>query len=144
MTGNSNPFAPPKERSTGVPRWQVRLLRVATLMVVGGIGVIVGSYISAELLHVHYPDQSRSGNAVLANTVEATLSSPLSMSVGLFPTLGVYGSHGFLVIPGALMAVVGGMVYFVRGRRALLAVVLIGFILWSHNNYLGFHALMSV
>lgn len=66
------------------------------------------------------------------------------MSLGVLPTIGFYGSHGFLVVPGALMALVGTIAYFIRGQKWALILVLVGFTLWSHNNYLAFSALMSV
>lgn len=107
-------------------------------------GVVAGSYVSAELLYLYYRDENRAMVDVLSNTVAALLSSPFSMSFGMLPTVGFYGSHGFLVIPGAMMAIAGSIAYYRHGKTAALLIVLAGFVLWSHNNYLGYHALMSV
>jgi hypothetical protein len=66
------------------------------------------------------------------------------MTFGVFATLGFYGTHGYLVVPGALMAIIGCVVYYRHPSPVFLVVALIGFALWSHNNYLSFNALMSV
>ena len=114
------------------------------LLSIACVGVATGSYISAELLYLHYPDQNRASSDVVGHAIEALLSSPLSMTFGLFPTIGFYGAHGFLVIPGVLMAIVGSVMYYRHESKTALFFVCAGFVLWSHNNLLGFHALMSV
>src|SRR6266576_3009991 len=104
MAHGTNTHTVSGRQSVSPATGQHRLWRLLILIVTGCVGIILGSYISAELLYLHYPEESRSINSVYSNTIEAVLSSPLSMSFGVLPTLGFYGSHGFLVIPGALMA----------------------------------------
>lgn len=115
-----------------------------TLLCIAIAGIGIGSYVSAELLYWHYPDETRSLGRLIRNTTEALFSSPLSMTFGAIPTLSFYGTHGFLVIPGALMAMIGCVVYYRYPSPVFLVMALLGFILWSHNNFLSFHALMSV
>lgn len=104
----------------------------------------MGSYLSAELLYLHYPAEFRTLDDVVQNAMDAMVTSPVSMTLGLFPTLGFYGVHGILAIPGALMAMIGSLVYYRTQRRVPLVIALVGFVLWSHNNYLSYQALMSV
>lgn len=99
---------------------------------------------SAELLYVHYPNETRTLNKVVRNTNEALITSPFSMTFGVIPTLEFYAAHGFLVVPGVLMAMIGCALYYRYPSPVFLVVALIGFALWSHNNFLSFHALMSV
>ena len=120
------------------------LARVLALLGVAFCGICIGSYISAELLYLHYPDEIRTGTRVAGHTVQAVNSSPLSMTVGIIPTLGFYGTHGFLTVPGALMATISCAVYYRRPNPIVLVIALLGFALWSHNNFLSLNALMSV
>jgi hypothetical protein len=144
MAHDSNPDTVSNHQSVSPTAGQHRLRRLLVLIVTGSLGTIVGSYISAELLYLHYPEEPRSISSVYSNTIEAVSSSPLSMSFGVAPTIGFYGPHGLLVIPGALMAIVGAIAYYFRGQTWLLIVAFVGFALWSHNNYLSISALMSV
>lgn len=121
-----------------------RLRRALILIVTGFVGILIGSYISAELFYLHYPEEPRSVSSVNSNAIAGLFSSPITMSLGVLPTLRFCGPHGFLVIPGALMAIVGAIAYLIRGQAWALIVVLVGFALWAHNNYLAFVALMSV
>lgn len=115
-----------------------------TLLWVASAGICIGSCVSAELLYLHYPKEIRTPSRVVRNTIEAAVSSPLSMTFGVIPTLSFYGTHGWLVLPGVLLTIIGCMVYFRHPRLAFLVMPLIGFALWSHNNFLSWHALMSV
>lgn len=144
MARDPNPDTASNHQSDSPVTGQNRLKRLPILIVTGSLGIIVRSYISAELLYFHWPVEPRSISAVYSHTVDAVLSSPLSMSFGIFPTLGQCGPHGFLVIPGALMAIIGALKYFFHGESWLLILVFFGFVLWSHNNYLGLSMLMSV
>lgn len=114
------------------------------LSFIAATGIVVGSYISAELKHLHYTDQSRTTNDVISGTVAGTIGSPIAMSVGLFPTLRFYSWHGWLAVPGMILAIVSSVLYFKYPSWLTLVLTLIGFVLWAHNNLLAFHALMSV
>lgn len=120
------------------------MLRWIECGVVACVGVAIGSYVSAELLHFHFQDQPRTASQLLEHSLEGFCSSPLAMTFGLLPTIGFYSPHGLLVIPGALLTLAGVYMYCLRQRRAGMIAVFLGCVLWSHNNYLGFSALMSV
>ncbi len=72
------------------------------------------------------------------------MSSPLSMSFGVLPALQFYRLNSLLVVIGAMIALGGSWVYIRQGRSWWLMVALIGFILWSHNNFLSYSAMMSI
>ena len=97
-----------------------------------------------ELLQYHFPVERRTASDVFGHLAVAVLSSPVSMSIGVLPTVSFYGPHGIMVIPGALTALVSGILYARKSGRWLLGLVFVGCILWSHNNLLSWHALMSV
>ncbi len=63
---------------------------------------------------------------------------------GVLPALQFYRLNGLLVALGAMIALGGSWVYIRQGRSWWLMVALIGFILWSHNNFLSYSAMMSV
>lgn len=144
MSEIQNPYSAPAAVSIAPNTMASRSARILALLCVASCGICIGSYVSAELLYLHYPDESRTASKVARNTTEAVVSSPLSMSFGIFPTLGFYGKHGFLAILGALMAIISCAVYYRHPNLIFLVVALVGFALWSHNNFLSYHALMSV
>lgn len=134
-----NPFSSPRARlPAGRFAWPMAGLGFVLLF-----GTLIGSFVSTQVMYLHHP-RTHTVHELVDQTVEAFLSSPLSMSVGLFPTLGFYTLHGFLVIPGMLAAAVGSVFYVRRPRLRTAAVVFGGMVLWSHNNLLAFYALMSV
>ena len=144
MAHDASPDKLPGHQSeVAVTGWCL-LKRLLILAATGSIGIVLGSYISAELVYVHYPNEPRLVRDVYSHTVEAVTSSPLSMTFGVLPSLGFYHLHGYLALLGALMAICGSAFYFACGERLLLIVVVVGFVLWSHNNFLVFNALMSV
>jgi len=144
MSQTQNPYSSPLVPSVAAVSKAGRMRRILTLLCIASAGTCIGSYVSAELLYLHYPDETRTLSRVIRDTTEALVTSPLSMTFGVIPTLGFYGTHGFLVIPGVLMAMSGCVVYYRHPSPVFMVVALTGFALWSHNNYLSFHALMSV
>ncbi len=138
-----DPYTAPTSASTAAPEGS-RRRRLVLLIVVGSFGILVGSYLSAEFLYMHYPKETRSIGIVMSNTMSAAMSSPLSMSIGVLPALQFYRLNGLLVALGAMIALGGSWVYIRQGRSWWLMVALIGFILWSHNNFLSCSAMMSV
>ena len=115
--------------------------RAGVLLLIAVAGILVGSCISVGVSCLHYPDEAMS---FVPGWVTAVISSPLSMTFGVFPSLGFYGAHGWLVIPGMLCTFAGSVAYFRVESIASLACVFLGFVLWSHNNLLASQALMSV
>ncbi len=138
-----DPYTMPTNSSTEAPEGS-RRRRLVLLIMVGSFGILLGSYLSAEFLYMHYPEEPRSIVIVMSNTLSAVTSSPLSMSIGVLPTLQFYRLHGLLVLLGATIALGGSLVYILKGRSWWLIVALIGYILWSHNNFLSYSAMMSV
>gem|GEM_PF-2358272 len=139
-----NPYLSPKVDTAANAQSVAGVRQTATLALIAGIGIITGSYISAELFHIRFPLEPRSIDGLLSETIGATLSSPISMTLGMIPTLKFYDSHGWLVLPGIILTLAGFVLYSRRGGRFALLLVFLGFVLWSHNNLLAFHALMSV
>jgi len=119
---------------------QSRIERITILALVGGFGIMVGTCISIAIKHMHYPEEPREYHAV----IPMLIMSPISMTLGILPTLGFFGSHGWLVIPGIICTAIGSIRYCFHGTFKSLMLVFVGFVLWSHNNLLAFHALMSV
>jgi hypothetical protein len=141
MAQTHNPYGAPEQLEPSSSRkWRPRGLLLASAC----FGIIVGSYISAELDYFHHDDQVRTQNDILSRTFAGVVSSPVSMSFGIHPTLKFYSSHGFLVFPGIVLALVGTYFYKTNKSPWALLTVFIGCILWAHNNYLSFSALMSV
>jgi hypothetical protein len=139
-----NPFESPGALGKANAETVKARFRLTKLFTVALLGVVVGSYMSAELLYVHHPTEDRVASEVVNNTIAGTLSAPLGMSFGLLATFRFFGEHGWLVLPGILMVVIGSTRFWRRGSWRYLLIVFIGFALWAHNNYLSFSALMSV
>ena len=144
MSQTQNPYTSPLVPSVAAVGKPDRIRRILTLLCIASAGTCIGSYVSAELLYLHYPDETRTLSSVIRNTTEALICSPFSMTFGVIPTLGFYGTHGFLAVPGVLMATIGCVLYYRHPSPVFLVVALTGFALWSHNNYLSLQALMSV
>ena len=138
-----DPYTVPTNASAEAPEGS-RRRRLVLLIMVCSFGILLGSYLSAEFLYMHYPEEPRSIVIVMSNTLSAVTSSPISMSIGVLPTLQFYRLHGLLVLLGATIALGGSLVYILKGRSWWLIVALIGYILWSHNNFLSYSAMMSV
>ena len=118
--------------------------RVVKILAVAFLGIVFGSWVSAELLYVHHPTEVRTQSEVIGNTIAGTLTSPIGMSFGLLATFRFFAGHGWLVLPGILLVVIGVVQFWRHGSSKYLLVTFIGFVLWAHNNYLSFNALMSV
>ena len=78
------------------------------------------------------------------HTFEAFIGSPLSMTFGLMVTVGFYFIHGFLAVPGMIGALVATVFYWRQPSVRGAFVLFLCMALWSHNNLLAFHGLMSV
>lgn len=138
----TNPYSSPQDQAAGPDNERRR--RVVAIALVAAFGLVVGSYISAELLHIHHPTQPRTNSQVLSGTIGGILGSPIAMSIGVLPTLRFFESHGWLVIPGMFLSPLAAAWYYKHAGRLALFLVFAGLVLWSHNNYLAFQALMSV
>ena len=85
---------------------------LSTLLTIIG-GTFIGSFSSALMLYIHYPDSEKSIEGFIQNGIEAFLFSPLSMTIGIFPTFGFYGwLHGVTAIFGMFLAVASLIYYF--------------------------------
>ena len=108
-------------------------------------GTFVGSFLSALMLYIHYPDSDKSLEVFIQNGIAAFLFSPISMTIGIFPTFGFYGwIHGATALLGMFLAVTCLICYFRTSIQWILSLVIIGFALWASNNYLSWAAMMSV
>ena len=118
-------------------------IRLLAYLAFGFAGLVVGSYVSVHVGNAWYPADADGDVAV--ETIAAVVYSPIAMTFGVFPSLGFYGPfHGVLMLLGMAVTVLGTWLHF-RSRRLIYAwVILIGMILWSHNNHLAFAAIMSV
>lgn len=107
------------------------------------VGLVIGSCISVHVANRWYPDNATGG--LLSRVIAAIMSSPIAMTFGIYPSLGFYGPfHGLLVIAGLSLTAYATWGYARFGNIYYAWLVGIGVILWSHNNYLAFNAIMSV
>jgi hypothetical protein len=120
-----------------------RKILLALFSIVGG--TFVGSVSSALMLFIHYPDSDKNLGSFIQNGIAAFLFSPLSMTIGIFPTFGFYGwIHGATALFGMFLAVTCLIFYFKTSIQWIISLVTIGFALWASNNYLSWAAMMSV
>lgn len=109
------------------------------------LGTLLGSIISAAMLYPHYPEETFILSEFLKNSLGAFIYSPLSMTFGVFPTIGFYTlPHAPIVILGFLLALTGVIAFPITGKKIFAILILLGCAMWAHNNYLAFNALMSV
>jgi hypothetical protein len=144
MSQSQNPYRSPRATIAAAVTAPGRNQRILLLACIASAGICIGSYISAELLCFHFPKEDRTWASVIDHAVKALVLSPLSMTFGVLATLQFCGSHGILVVPGFLMALIGCVVYYRYPSPIVLVIAFIGFVLWSHNNYLSWQAMMSV
>ena len=149
---DENPFHPPnavgQPASIATPVAPARPIRVINLILTSAVGIIIGSCISVFLANMQYPGLTNmhySGHPTpLHGVFTAVMFSPLSMTLGIYPTLGLGTVHGWLVLPGILLTAFGSFQYIWKGTPKSLAFSLLGFTLWAHNNLLAFNELMSI
>ena len=109
------------------------------------LGTLLGSTVSATMLYPHYPEETFTLSEFLKNSLGAFIYAPLSMTFGVFPTIGFYAlPHAPIVIIGFLLALTGVIAFPITGKKKFAFLIFLGFALWAHNNYLAFNALMSV
>ena len=143
MNGEQNPYEASEHGSSKVARTSHFAVLLSVYLVVVLVGLVVGSYISVHIANAWYPDEA--DGDVLGRTIASVLASPIAMTVGFFPTLGFYGPlHAIQMLLGMVLTAVGTWMHFRSRRLVHVWVVFLGMVLWSHNNYLAFNALMSV
>ena len=104
-------------------------------------GLLVGSYISSELLYVRFPDSERTINEIVSHTIGSVISSQLAMTLGLFATFKFAGLFQVCIaVLGILLSLLGTIFYFRNGKKRSLLAVFVGFVCWAHNNHLAFAA----
>ena len=122
---------------------KIRKVLSALISIVGG--TFVGSFASALMLYIHYPNSDKSLEALSQNAIEAFIFSPFSMTIGIFPTFGFYGwLHGATAIFGMFLAITSLIRYFKTSKQWIPTLIITGFALWANNNYLSWAAMMSV
>ena len=108
------------------------------------VGTLLGSFSSALMLYIHFPDSDKGLEIVFLNGIKAFLFSPFSMTIGLIPTFGSYGwVHGAVALFGMFVGITGLISYFKTSKPWVLTLILLGFALWANNNYLSWSAMMS-
>lgn len=143
MDREPNPYEAPQRGTADEVRSSSLAVCLLAYLAFGFAGLVVGSYISVHVGKAWYPADA--DGDVANETIAAVVSSPIAMTFGVFPSLGFYGPlHGVLMLLGMAVTGCGTWLQF-RSRRLIFAwVVLVGMILWSHNNHLAFAAIMSV
>ena len=119
--------------------------RILRLLLVFSAGVFIGTLLSTLMIFVHYPNEQQDLGGLFLEGAMVFLFSPLTMTLGIGPTCGFYGSiHGWLIFVGILLSVFSFFRYRSTGKRFYLGTLFLGALLWSNNNYLSFQAIMSV
>ncbi|WP_155005832.1 hypothetical protein [Pelobacter seleniigenes] len=109
------------------------------------VGTFIGSFFSALMGYIHYPDEVKSLGTFCQRGIEAFIFSPFSMTIGIFPTIGFYGwIHGATAMFGMVLALISLKCYFMASKQWILYLIFAGFALWANNNYLSWAAMMSV
>ena len=119
--------------------------KILLTIVFAAVGLVIGGYISAELLYVHHPSTARSWTHVWNHTFDAVIYFPISMTIGLVINFTVFGLwHGLIALVGVMAAMAGAYYFHTTSKVRYGLLLAAGVALWAHNNYLAFSALMSV
>jgi hypothetical protein len=118
-------------------------MRLLVYLAFGFAGLFAGSCISVHVGKYWYPSEATGD--IVSKTIAAIILSPIAMTIGILPSLGFYGPfHGLVMLTGMSLTIYGTCMHFQSRSLCYAWLILVGMILWSHNNYLATNAVMSV